>query len=192
MTHDASATICELAPMYVLGTLDEQDAWLFQEHLLDGCRACRIELDEAQAVVDLLAVEPEPHEPSPILRDRLMDAIRGESSAPPNVPLWFEERGPWQPHDVPGIDVRPLHVDRATREVVMLVRARAGAKYPMHRHAAPEDLFMLRGELAIDGAVYKPGDFVRSDGGTCHGIGETSTGCMFLMRASLDDERLGF
>ena len=69
----------------------------------------------------------------------------------------------------------------------MLVRARPDSRYPMHHHAASEDMFMLRGELRLDGTTYRPGDFIRSVRGSEHGVGETPGGCMFLMRGSIDD-----
>jgi anti-sigma factor ChrR (cupin superfamily) len=81
-----------------------------------------------------------------------------------------------------------LHVDRDAREVVMLVRAVPGARYPVHRHKATEEMFMLDGELDFEGTVYRAGDFIRSAEGSLHASSETRTGCMFLIRASLDNE----
>lgn len=94
----------------------------------------------------------------------------------------------WQPYRVPGVSVAPLYVDLAKREVTALLKAEPGAVYPIHRHAAPEEIYMLDGDLRIDGEVYGAGDYIRSRQGTVHEPSETVGGCMFLVRTSLDDE----
>lgn len=94
----------------------------------------------------------------------------------------------WQPYRVPGVSVAPLYVDLAKREVTALLKAEPGAVYPIHRHAAPEEIYMLDGDLRIDGEVYSAGDYIRSRQGTVHEPSETVGGCMFLVRTSLDDE----
>jgi anti-sigma factor ChrR (cupin superfamily) len=94
----------------------------------------------------------------------------------------------WQPYRVPGVSVSPLYVDLAKREVTALLKAEPGAVYPIHRHAAPEEIYMLEGDLRIDGELYGAGDYIRSRQGTVHEPSTTVGGCMFLVRTSLDDE----
>ncbi|MBF2087163.1 cupin domain-containing protein [Thermoleptolyngbya sp. C42_A2020_037] len=94
----------------------------------------------------------------------------------------------WQPYRVPGVSVAPLYVDLAKREVTALLKAEPGAVYPIHRHATAEEIYMLDGDLRIDGEVYGAGDYIRSRQGTVHEPSETVGGCMFLVRTSLDDE----
>lgn len=190
MTDDATAILCELASLHALGALDDADSRLFEAHLVDGCSACRHELERLRFTVELLALTPEPVTPPAALRERLLENVRQGNPAPdrPSAPgLAFEDDGPWKPYSAPGIEYRMLHLDRAAREVVMLVRARPDSRYPMHHHAASEDMFMLRGELQLDGTTYRPGDFIRSVQGSQHGVGDTPGGCMFLMRGSIDD-----
>ena len=190
MTDEATAIQCELATLFALGALDDAESRQFEAHLVDGCPECRHELESLRFTVELLALAPEPVAPPPELRGRLLESVRQLDQAPrqPSGPtLAFEDDGPWKPYSVPGIEYRMLHLDRATREVVMLVRAQPDSGYPMHRHASAEDMFMLRGELRLDGSTYRPGDFIRSVQGSEHGVGETPGGCMFLMRGSIDD-----
>jgi putative transcriptional regulator len=72
----------------------------------------------------------------------------------------------------------------------MLVRAEKGVTYPSHRHVEDEEMFMLAGELRFGEKVYRAGDYIRSERGSVHSSSETLTGCMFLIRASLDNELL--
>lgn len=94
----------------------------------------------------------------------------------------------WQPYRVSGVSVAPLYVDLAKREVTALLKAEPGAVYPIHRHAAPEEIYMIEGDLRIDGEVYGAGDYIRSRQGTVHQPSATVGGCMFLVRTSIDDE----
>jgi anti-sigma factor ChrR (cupin superfamily) len=185
-SHDKSNT-CALAVFFCLGTLDENEAWRFRQHLLDGCGSCTAELDATEEIVTMLGYATEPREPSPILRERIIDAIV-EPPSPALRPTYAGEERLWKQHEIPGVSVRPLHVDERAREVVMLVRAEPGARYPGHGHAALEEMFMLEGELRFGATTYGPGDYIRSECGSIHGSSETPGGCMFLLRASLDNE----
>jgi hypothetical protein len=49
-------------------------------------------------------------------------------------------------------------------------------------------MFMLEGELRFGDTTYRAGDYIRSEAGSVHGSSETAGGCMFLLRASLDNE----
>ena len=192
MIDDAAATLCELASLYALGSLEADESRQFEEHLIDGCTACLVDIDRLRFTLDQLALTPEPVTPPASLRARILDSVRQSISdeIQPKASastLHFEDEGPWKPYSVPGIEYRMLHLDRTSREVVMLVRAESGSRYPMHQHTSTEDMFMLRGELVLDGSTYGPGDFIRSSTGSQHGVGDTPGGCMFLMRGSIDD-----
>ncbi len=186
-SHDIDDA-CDLAALYSLGALDAGDVWRFREHLLDGCVSCVEDLDSFEVVAGSLAYAGTTTSPSPILRDRLFDAIAETGVADERPSL--EAVGDWEPYKIPGISIRRLHVDEQAREAVLLVRAMPGVRYPRHRHAGVEEMFMLEGELRFGDTIYRPGDYVRSDSGSIHGSSETLGGCMFLLRASLDNELL--
>ena len=186
-TTDEIDAMCELAPLYSLGALDDAEAWRFRAHLLEGCDGCRLELAALEEVADMLAYAADPADPSPILRSRLMDAVADETPELSPAELAGDA---WVPYKIPGVQVRRLHVDEQARRVVMLVRADKGVKYPSHRHVDDEEMFMLAGELRFGERVYRAGDYIRSECGSVHSSSETLTGCMFLIRASLDNELL--
>jgi hypothetical protein len=94
----------------------------------------------------------------------------------------------WQPHRVPGVMVAPLYVDLKKREVTALIRAEPGIRYPSHRHAAVEEIFMLEGDLVIGDDVYGPGHYIRSSPESVHELATSVGGCMLLVRTSLNDE----
>ena len=180
-----SNDLCDLAALYSLGALDDQGTWQFRKHLVVGCGRCSDDLETFDSVTQALAFSAAPAEPSPILRERLFGAIAGHAAT---FDLDAYREGPWEPHAMPGIWYRRLHVDERERRAVLVVRAEPGARYPAHRHAALEEMFMLEGELTFGDRTYRAGDYVRSECSTEHEASETPGGCMFLLRASLDNE----
>jgi quercetin dioxygenase-like cupin family protein len=179
---------CVLAALYSLEALDDAEVWAYRDHLLAGCEACTDELEGFEGVVRALPYAVEPTDPSPILRDRLMDAVADDLAA---YRVAVDEDAEWEPLALPGIAFRRLHVDVASRQALVVVRAEAGARYPEHRHASVEEMFMLAGELRFGDRVYRAGDYIRSEAGSMHASSETPGGCSFLLRASLDSELFG-
>lgn len=187
MTDDRDVNnLCELVSLGSLGALDARELWRLREHLLD-CASCRAELEADERVVAQLGYAAEPVAPSPMLKFRLFDQIQGRSKPIDALPT-LEEAIDWKPYPIPGVRYRALNVDTVKREVLMIVRAEPGVTYPTHRHSALEEMFMLEGELDFGGTVYGPGDYIRAECGSTHEESETRTGCMFLIRASLDDQ----
>lgn len=66
--------VFELLPAYALGCLDPEEEALVARHL-ENCATCRIELETYRAAVGELALAVAEDEPSPQLRQRLMDRI---------------------------------------------------------------------------------------------------------------------
>jgi ChrR Cupin-like domain len=93
----------------------------------------------------------------------------------------------WQPHRVEGVSLAILHLDLVKREATALVRARPGVQYPLHRHTSDEEIYMLEGDLVVDDATYRAGDYIRSKSTSAHAP-STVGGCMFFVRTSLDNE----
>jgi anti-sigma-K factor RskA len=71
--------LLELAALLPLGTLDAEDERRLEEHLRGGCAECEESLRGAAQVVDALAAEVTPLEPSPALRARIL--AQAEASA---------------------------------------------------------------------------------------------------------------
>jgi anti-sigma factor ChrR (cupin superfamily) len=181
---------CELAHLYSLGALGKTERLRFEGHLLARCSACEREVATSEAVVSLLAHAAEPATPPPELRHRVLGAVAASDDRNRAARSLALASDTWNPSPFPGISIRQLDFDRDTRQVLMLVRAQPGACYPAHRHVKTEEIFLIEGELRFEDRSYTCGDYVRSAGGTVHGPAEARGGCLFLLRASLDDEVL--
>jgi anti-sigma-K factor RskA len=73
--------LLDLIPAYALGTLDSQEAALVEAHLA-GCLICRQEEEAFQEVAAGLALAVPSADPSPQLRERLMERVRGGRAHP--------------------------------------------------------------------------------------------------------------
>jgi putative transcriptional regulator len=100
--------------------------------------------------------------------------------------------GEFERTDLPGIEVRRLHVDEASDRISMLVRMAPGAAYPAHRHGGPEECLVLSGDLSVGDAIQLgPGDYQRMDCGSVHEVQSTQAGCLLFVVSSRHDEILG-
>jgi len=70
----------EMIPTYVLSALDGEENRALSDHL-SQCAECQRELENWQATAATLSLGAEPMEPSPEVRDRIMNAIREESQS---------------------------------------------------------------------------------------------------------------
>jgi anti-sigma-K factor RskA len=81
-------SIHDLSAAYALDALDDEERRAYEDHLA-GCERCREELAAFTSTAEALAYAASPAEPSPLLRDRILVAARGER---PNVvpmrPRW--------------------------------------------------------------------------------------------------------
>lgn len=192
------ACFCELAPLYALDLLDEQERRVVEEQIAERPDLAT-ELAEFQAAVAAISYSTPSVPMAADLQERLFQRIgqpmpsdepvtqvASSLVVPPEL-VMRSQNIVWQPHPVPGVMIATLHVDPVKREITGLLRAEPGVRYPLHRHAAIEEMFMLEGDLAIAGQVYGAGDYIRSHPGSSHAP-ETRGGCMFFFRTSLDDE----
>src|SRR6185369_6266206 len=78
----------EMIPARALSALDAAEAHASNDHLAD-CEECRSELQEWEATAAAMAVSANPMEPSPKVRERILDEIRNESKSEviPSDPL---------------------------------------------------------------------------------------------------------
>ena len=199
------------AALYLLGCLAAKEVSDYEDHFA-GCASCRAEvsgLREASAGLARLAPEAEP--PAE-LRGRLLDRVAqlaqdaapAPAAAPPARPAQSWKDWPasptdrpvfvaagdagWLPIGVAGVTVKGLFNDPAHDRVTMLVRMEPGATYPQHRHGGPEECFLLEGDLDDGEVCMRPGDYLRKDGGSLHGVQTTEHGCLMLIISSLHDE----
>ena len=93
----------------------------------------------------------------------------------------------WFDTGLPGIRAKVLARDLARDMVTMLIRAEAGAVYPSHTHHAPEECYVVRGSVVIDGRVLHAGDFHHADAHSDHGEITTADGAEVLIVGASED-----
>src|ERR1051326_4706335 len=84
----------EMIPARALSALDAAEAQALNEHL-ENCPECRKELDEWQATAAALALGANQAEPSPKVRERILDEVRKDLSEPNVVPFRSTSRNLW-------------------------------------------------------------------------------------------------
>jgi quercetin dioxygenase-like cupin family protein len=159
---------------------------------LDGARARRAEGPAHADGVDP-SVDREPQR-------RFLPVWKSWGSAPPEgfvadparaFHFVGSDAGAWEPTGVEGIEARRLSVDRENDRATFLARMAPGTSYPAHRHAGPEECYVLSGDLRVGDLHMHAGDYQRADPGSIHGVQSTDAGCLLLLVSSLDDEILG-
>ena len=80
-----------------------------------------------------------------------------------------------------GVEWLPLSVDKQPDKEVYLIRFQPGSRSHPHIHHGSEEFLVLDGELIDDdGAVFRPGDFVRFEPGSQHSS-FSEKGCTLLV-----------
>lgn len=191
----------ESVSLYALGNLTGEDLIAFEQHLAKGCARCSGELSRAgEDVVKLAKCSPAA---LPVgARERFLARLKNDNAPRTKVPessiilnaagvlISRSEAMPWQAGEVPGIWAKPLFADADQRCLTAIVRMDPGVCYPSHRHAGPEEVFLLSGDITVEGKLMKPGDYCHAEPGSIHGQSFTSSGCTFILRASTQDEVL--
>lgn len=186
---------CELAPLYALDRLSaEERRWVEQQVAQTPDLAEELAAYQSAATAIPYSAPDVPLAPD--LKQRLFDRLELDLPSPEMIPA---ETPPlpyvairaqnlnWQPHTTPGVSIAIVHRDKKTRELVGFLQAKAGVRYPLHRHAAIEEIYMLEGDLVIGDEVYGAGDYIRSYPGSSHAP-YTNGGCRFFFHTSMDDE----
>lgn len=84
----------EMIPARALSALDAAEAHALNEHL-ENCAECRKELEEWQATAAALALGANAAEPSPKVRERILDEVRKDLEVPVVVPFRSSPRNLW-------------------------------------------------------------------------------------------------
>jgi ChrR Cupin-like domain len=185
---------CELAPLYALDMLSQEEKLWVEQQLVESPELAA-ELAAHQSAVTSIPYSAPVLPVAADLKDRLFDRLGLDPPLSETIPArtpapYFAVRSQaldWHPYQTPGVAIAIVHRDELTRELVGFLRAEAGVRYPFHRHAKSEELFMLEGDLVIGDEVYGAGDYIRSSPGSSHAP-HTNGGCRFFFRTSIDDE----
>ena len=84
----------EMIPARALSALDAAEAQALDGHL-ENCAECRKDLDEWQATASALALGADAVEPSPKVRERILDEVRKDLKPPAVVPFPASPRNFW-------------------------------------------------------------------------------------------------
>ena len=117
---------------------------------------------------------------------RVRTAVLAATRAPGRYSVFAGDR-PWTDTPLPGIQMKVLSMDQARGMATMLIRATPGAVYPSHRHSGPEECYVIRGSVVIDGRVLRAGDFHHADADSDHGEITTTEGAEVLIVGAIDD-----
>jgi anti-sigma factor ChrR (cupin superfamily) len=190
MNHTIHEEIEGLAPLYALGTLTQHEARAFEEHLAEGCAACRDELEDFEAVVGLLGVGALEAEPSERVRENLLESLvkddeRATKSSMPEISSSQSltiraDEGEWQ-EAFQGVYLKNLFVDETRGTVTTLFRMDPGAQLPRHLHHGVEECFVFEGDVRAGDQMLGPGDYHCAMPETVHERLSTLNGAMFLI-----------
>ena len=187
--HAPTDPLREQAALYALGLLGPDEARQFEVHLAEGCATCETEVRAFGLAVADIGRAVAPIAPGPSVRERLLARVRAGAREPAAIVVRANDTG-WGAGPAPGITARSLHRDPVTRSITALVRIAPGASYPAHAHAAPEELYLLAGELRLGDIRLRAGDYCAGDPESRHAASVSPEGCTFIVHASLDD-RIG-
>jgi quercetin dioxygenase-like cupin family protein len=192
--------IAESAALYSLGLLSDSERSSLDRHLAEGCAVCQSEIRRCADLLVLWAQETAVYPPSS-LREKLLQSIREPTpQAKAFSPVLLDEAGvrllrttkmKWEPGPTSGLSVKVLVHDAENAMTTMLVRMRPGSLYPSHRHKGVEELYVLEGELRVEGVELVEGDFCVSQPESIHQSSYSESGCLLVVRTSKRDECLG-
>ena len=128
-----------------------------------------------QSVWEAIALSISPVEPRPRVRDELLAKIAAEPRTPqpdgaftvkPGVTAVRTSAAAWIASPIAGIEYKLLARDPERGTRTQLVRFAPGARYPRHRHAGTEEIFLIEGSVSVNGVLLRAGDSCRSEPGT--------------------------
>src|SRR5258708_18728043 len=191
MKHFSDHETHDMASAYALGSLNQPDAESFEQHLAEGCEPCRELLQELDAIVGQLGFSAPAVTSSPTVRDRLMNAVKNESSERPAisaVPYQSDiqritiraDEGDWTPL-CEGVTIKQLFADPVRNTVSFLVKMSSGSEIAKHHHPGIEECLMLQGELYSGNETLSAGDYQVNMAGTDHDKIETVNGALLLI-----------
>jgi anti-sigma factor ChrR (cupin superfamily) len=165
-----------------VGALDHEERAALRARLDALTPEQRSEVAHLYDTASTVALTAPPLEPPPHVRERVLAAVH----KPVRYTAWAADAA-WIDTGLPGIRARVLAVDRALSLVTLVIRAEPGALYPSHKHHGPEECYVIRGSVVIDGRVLRAGDFHRADEGSEHGEITTTEGAEVLIVGAVDD-----
>ena len=197
MTDKQSDSQLEQAALHALGALDGMEHLEFERLIEDegaDAQHARAELASFVEVSAQLGLALSPTIPPPWLKARLLEKIQRTAQEPsptePGFTFIRSTEGAWI-EPMPGMRLKVLHVDPTTQRTTAIAKFAPGYRFPPHRHAETEELFVLEGGCVCQGQVLLPGDYHRSDADSVHCETTTDEGCTLLIIFSPRNEAVG-
>ncbi len=193
----------EQASLYALGALPEAEARVFEAEMRGNAALASL-VRSLQDTADLVVLSAPAITPPPALRDKVLNRIAALVAAKKTAAtaplaalagLNFIEAAAgkdWKPLPVPGTFIKLLALERERGYAVLLGKLDAGARYPAHINAGPEDFFILTGDLVVGERKLVAGDFHHADGGSQHAENYSAGGCTLLAVLTTDDPLVAF
>jgi len=193
----------EQASLYALGALSDAEQAAFERELHGNAELRRL-VHELQRTADLVALSSPAQPLPPGLRNKVLQRIESldtgkpavKKSLPPLIPglSFMDAPGAkdWKPLPIPGTYIKLLSVDKERGYAVLMGKLDAGARYPAHINAGPEDFYILTGDLHIGNRRLGAGDFHHADGGSQHEENYSVEGCTLLAVLTTDDPLVAF
>lgn len=197
----------EVAELYAAGALTPGEARAFEERVRAGDGPYVAALREVQPAMERLLGMADAADPPASVRASLLARL-GKPTAPSGEEAHEEWGGPdadpeeellttgastagilistaatgrWRRTGLPGVRYRTLMADRRANRRTILLDMAPGTALPDHSHAGVEEVFMIRGDLHIAGAVLREHDHIRIDPGAHHGVPRTEQGCLCIV-----------
>lgn len=189
----------EFASLYALDALTPDEKAIYEAHLGSGCAVCASEVTSFRNVTGIIGTSVEPVSPPARLRERLMRAIaQTPHSYAREVPgVLYDRDGvliaraaemDWKAGALAGVFQKILFDDTARGFSTSMVRMTPGTRYPSHKHAGVEELYLLEGDLCVGEMSMRAGDYCRGEAGSIHPEIVTRTGCLFVVTSSHHDQ----
>ena len=192
----------EQASLYALGTLFGPEQTASETELYDNPELLAF-TRSLQRAANLLADASASVALPPGLKDKVLQRIAPEPAAKTPAPfplaalagLKFTDANDqtgWKQLPIPGAWIKLLSLEKARGYAVLMGRLEAGARYPAHVNAGPEDFLVLTGDLHIGSRRMGPGDFHHADGGSRHEENFSVEGCTLISVLTTDDPLVAF
>jgi anti-sigma factor ChrR (cupin superfamily) len=192
----------EQASLYALGALPPAEQAAF-ETVLSGNPEARALTRELQSAIALFALTTPAFDVPSGLKDKVFRRVREIEAAKiparvlptPGLGLEFVTAAGghgWKQLPIPGAHIKLLSLEPNRGYAVLLGKLEAGARYPAHLNAGPEDFYVLTGDLVIGDRKLVAGDFHHADGGSLHDENYSVEGCTLIAVLTTADPLVAF
>jgi anti-sigma factor ChrR (cupin superfamily) len=179
----------ELAVEIAQGAASADERGEFEALLAEANQESRGEVAQLLDLAALIAL-PLAQKPPTSLKAKMLARVTAPSvAAAPSLVSFVRGDDPsgWVQLPVPGASLKVLSVDRRRGYAVVVGKLEAGSRYPAHTHLGSEEVYVVSGDLTIQGTRLEAGDFHHAEAGSRHDVNYSETGCVVLVVLSLED-----